>query len=122
MGGPGADTLNPVRVRLAHQLHKAAGANKAPIWERLSREALKPGSARRTVNVKKLAQLTSGGQTVAVPGKVLGTGTISHPISLFSFSISEAAARKVAAAGGRLLSGAEAVEASPSGKDVLLIG
>lgn len=109
-------------MRLAHQLHKAAREHGAPIWERLSREALKPGSARRTVNVKKLAQLTSQGQTVAVPGKVLGTGTISHPISLFSFSISEAAAEKISAAGGRVLSGAEAVRASPSGKEVLLVG
>lgn len=114
--------MNPIRARLAYQLHKAAGAHDAPIWERLSREALKPGSARRTVNVKKLAQLSSDGQTVAVPGKVLGTGLISHPISLFSFSISEVAAQKIKAAGGRVLSGSELVEASPSGKGVLLVG
>ena len=114
--------MNPVRARLARQLHKAAKEHGAPIWERLSREALKPGSARRTVNVKKLAQLTSQGQTVAVPGKVLGTGTISHPVSVFSFSISASAAAKISAAGGRVLSGAEAVQASPSGKEVLLIG
>ena len=114
--------MNPVTARLAYKLHKAAGANKAPIWERLSREALKPGSARRTVNVKKLGRLTSSGQTVAVPGKVLGTGTISHPISVFSFSISAAAAEKITAAGGRILSHSDLVEAHPSGKEVFVVG
>lgn len=114
--------MNPVTERLARQLRRDAGACKAPIWERLSKEALKPGSARRTVNVKKLGQLTSSGQTVAVPGKVLGTGTISHPISVFSFSISEQAAKKITGAGGRILSRADLVKASPSGKEVLLVG
>jgi len=114
--------MNPVTERLARQLHRDAGACEAPIWERLSKEALKPGSARRTVNVKKLGQLTSSGQTVAVPGKVLGTGTISHPISVFSFSMSEPAARKITGAGGRVLSRAELVKASPSGKGVMLVG
>lgn len=114
--------MNPATVKLAHRLRKASAANGAPIWARLSREALKPGSARRTVNVKKLAQLAGSGQTVAVPGKVLGTGTISHPISVFSFSMSAAAAKKITGAGGRVLSHSELVEASPSGKGVLLVG
>ena len=59
---------------------------------------------------------------VAFPGKVLGTGTIGHGITLFSFGISGRAAKKVEDAGGRLLTHSQIIEDRPTGKGVVLLG
>ncbi len=107
---------------MARQLRKASTSQKAPIWKRLSSEALKPSIARRTININKLAKLTKNGDTVAFAGKVLGTGSISHSITLFSFGISQSAASKITQAGGRIVSHDTILSERPAGSGVLLLG
>ena len=113
---------NPLTVRLSRDLYKAYGGGKAPIWRRLSRLALKPTRARRTVNLNKIAGLTKDGDVVVVPGKVLATGSIGHGITISAFGMSEAAAGKIAAAGGSVISFAEMTARHPTGKEVALLG
>ena len=86
---------NPNIVQMANDLKKRIKENDAPIWSKLAEYALKPSVARRTVNINKIDQLTKENDVVVFPGKVLGTGNISHKITLYSFSISNAAAKKL---------------------------
>lgn len=109
-------------IRMARDLKRASRANGAPIWARLSELALKPTVARRVVNVNRLGELTKDGDVVAFAGKVLGTGSIGHKITLFAFSVSATAAGKVLAAGGRIVGQDEIVRDNPTGKGVLLLG
>ena len=44
-------------------------------------------SAKKVVNIKKIAAYSKEGDSVLVPGKVLGIGSIPHKITLYSFSI-----------------------------------
>lgn len=113
---------NEHRIRMARYMKRAAVEHKAPIWKRISDEALKPATARRTVNVKSIDILTKDGDVVVFPGKVLGTGTISHSIALFCFGISESAIYKIQEAGGRILDHAGVVAERPTGREVVLIG
>lgn len=113
---------NQIVQRLAYDLKKASQSNDAPIWLKLSKLALKPSRARRTVNLNKIAQLTKDGDVVVVPGKVLGTGNISHKITLCSFSISNAAASKVIESGGKISSFEDMTKQFPTGKGVTLLG
>lgn len=109
-------------VQMAKDLKKASKKNDAPIWSKLAEYALKPSVARRTVNIKKISQFTKDNDVVVVPGKVLGTGNISHKITLFSFSISNAAADKILGAGGKILNYSSMIEQNPTGKGVTILG
>lgn len=111
-----------ITFKMANDLRKASSKNDAPIWKRLSEFALKPKSARRAINLYKLSKQTENNDIVVVPGKVLGTGAMSHKITLCSFSISNEAASKILEAGGRIIPYTELVEKFPTGKGVKLIG
>ena len=89
-----------VVIHMAKDLKKASTKNDAGIWGKLAEYALKPSIARRDLNLNRIEQLTKENDIVIFPGKVLGTGNISHKITLFSFSISNSAATKIIEKGG----------------------
>jgi large subunit ribosomal protein L18e len=113
---------NAVVLHMAKELKEASKKNKAPIWSRLAELALKPSIARRTVNVSQIDRLTKEGDVIMVPGKVLGTGGMSHKITLCSFSISNSGAQKILEQGGKILSYSELIKNHPTGKGVIIIG
>lgn len=113
---------NAVVLHMAKELKEASRKNKAPIWSRLAELALKPSSARRTINISKIDKLTKNGDVIVVPGKVLGTGGMSHKITLCSFSISNSGAQKILQQGGNILSYSELIKNHPTGKGVTIIG
>lgn len=96
--------------------------SKAPIWRALERRISGSRSNRSEVNVGALAAATKTGEVVVVPGKVLGTGTLGHKLTVCSFSISESAAKKIIEAGGTVLLLEEFVKKYPDGKGVRIIG
>jgi len=114
--------VNQVVQRLAYDLKKASKSNDAPIWLKMSKLALKPSKVRRVLNLNKIAQLTKEGDVIVVPGKVLGTGNISHKITLCPFSISNVAATKIIEAGGKISSFDELTKQHPTGKGVVILG
>lgn len=113
---------NQVTLRFASDLRKASSANEAPIWRKLAEMALKPRSSKREVNLNKISRVTKEGDVVVVPGKVLGTGAISHKVTVCSFSISNIAASKIIEAGGSVVSHSELIKKHPTGKGVKIIG
>ncbi|HJU13801.1 MAG TPA: 50S ribosomal protein L18e [Candidatus Nitrosotalea sp.] len=113
---------NQVVVHMAKELKVASKKNKAPIWSILAEEALKPSKARRVLNLNQIDKFVSDNDTVVVPGKVLGTGAISHKITLCSFSISTSGAKKVTQSGGKIVGFAQLIKSNPTGKGVKIIG
>ena len=113
---------NQVVIRMAKDLKNASVKNDAPIWSKLAEYALKPSIARRDVNLNKIDRLTKENDTVVVPGKVLGTGNVSHKITLCSFSISNSAATKILGNGGKIINYSSLIQQNPTGKGVVLIG
>ena len=113
---------NQVVQQLAKDLKQASKKNDAPIWSTLAKMALKPASAKRTININRISQLTKENDVVVFPGKVLGTGNISHKITLCSFSISLTAATKVLESGGKISNFEDLIEKVPTGKGVVMLG
>lgn len=113
---------NQVVIHMAKDLRKASAKNDAPIWAKLAEYALKPSIARRDLNLNRIGQLTKENDIVVFPGKVLGTGSISHKITLFSFSISNSAASKIVEKGGKIITYSDLIEQNPTGKGVVLLG
>jgi large subunit ribosomal protein L18e len=113
---------NQVVLQMVKELKGASKKNNAPIWSRLAELALKPSSARRTINIGQIDKFVKDNDVIVVPGKVLGTGNISHKITLCSFSISNTGAKKVLQSGGKILNFSELINSHPTGKGVTIIG
>ncbi|HXG07933.1 MAG TPA: 50S ribosomal protein L18e, partial [Nitrososphaera sp.] len=103
-------------------LRSAFKKTRAPIWRALERELAGPRSNRREVNIRKLSEVTKAGEVVIVPGKILGTGSLGHKLTVCAFSLSESAARKVVQSGGTIVPFEELVKKYPDGRGVRIIG
>ena len=102
-------------------LKQASKKNEAPIWSRLAKLAIKP-SSRKIVNLTRINKTTKDNDVLFVPGKVLGTGNISHKIILSSFSISTTAAKKIIQTGGTIMTYSDMIKKYPTGKGVMIFG
>jgi large subunit ribosomal protein L18e len=103
-------------------LHNAFKRNKAPIWRALQKELAGPRANRREINVRRLAQITKADEVVIVPGKILGTGSLGHKLTVCAFSISQTAARKITDSGGKVVTFDDLIDKHPDGKGVRIIG
>jgi len=68
---------------------------KTGIWRRVSEILAKPSRNRPEINLYRLNKLTKADDVVVVPGKVLGAGTLDHPITIGSLMVSELAMTKL---------------------------
>ena len=107
---------------MVKDLKQASKKNDAPIWSRLADMAMKPSSSRRVVNLTKINKATKENDVLFIPGKVLGTGNISHKITLSSFSMSATAANKIIQTGGNIVTYSDMIKKYPTGKGVIIFG
>ena len=103
-------------------LKQASKKNEAPIWSRLAELAIKPSTSRPVVNLTRINKITKDNDVLFVPGKVLGTGNISHKIILSSFSMSTTAAKKIIKTGGNIMTYSDMIKKYPTGKGVMIFG
>jgi large subunit ribosomal protein L18e len=103
-------------------LRSAFKSNKAPIWRALQEELAGPRANRREINVRRLAEITKADEVVVIPGKVLGTGSLGHKLTVCAFSMSETAAKKIIESGGTILTFDDLINKHPDGNGVRIIG
>ena len=114
--------VTQAKVNTLKILKKASKENDAPIWAKVADYAQKTRSNQKIVNLKKIDETTKDGNAIIITGKVLGTGNISHKVSVSSFSISNSVAKKIKESGGEVLNFSEMIEKFPTGKGVKIIG
>jgi len=107
---------------MVKDLKQASKKNEAAIWSKLADLALKPSSTKRTVNLTRINKITKENDVLFVPGKVLGTGNMSHKITLSSFSMSTTAANKIIQSGGNIMVYSDMIKKYPTGKGVRIFG
>lgn len=103
-------------------LRNAFKSNKAPIWRALEKELAGSRANRREINVRRLAEITKADEVVVVPGKILGTGSLGHKLTVCAFSISETAAKKIIESGGKVVTFDDLIKKHPDGRGVRIIG
>jgi large subunit ribosomal protein L18e len=103
-------------------LRSAFKRSKAPIWRALQEELAGPRANRREINVRRLAEISKADEVVVIPGKVLGTGSLGHKLTVCAFSISQTAAKKIIQSGGTVLTFDDLINKHPDGKGVRIIG
>lgn len=114
-------TTDPNRKLLIRYLRQLANKSEAPIWKRLAEELEKPRRSRPAVNVGKLNRFANLNKVLLVPGKLLGDGVITKPITVAAVDFSEQARRKVENAGGKCLDILTLVKMEPRGRNVQII-
>ncbi len=113
---------NPELIKTVRDLKKEAHRNKAKIWRDVADFLSRSRSRRVAVNISRLNRYTKGGDTVVVPGKVLGAGNLDHAVNVAAFAFSERAQLKILKAKGKWLSISKLVEENPKGSGVKIIG
>lgn len=113
---------NPGLSRLIRELKLLSHKEKANIWHRVAEDLEKPSRARRIVNLSRINRFTKEGETVIIPGKVLGSGMISHKINVAAFSFSERAKEAIRRAKGNAIQIEELIKQNPRGQNIRIIG
>jgi len=108
---------NQVLVSLIENLMKT----KKPFWRKVASELARPKRGRVEVNLSKIDQYAADDLTVIVPGKVLGSGTISKKVTIAAFAFSESAKQLIAAAGGKAVSIENLHKSNPDGRGVMIL-
>ena len=113
---------NPELVELVNSLKKQSRESKAEIWRDIAERLAKSRRRRVAVNLSRLNRYTSKNETIVVPGKVLATGEITHPITVAAFTYSEKAKEKIKAARGKCVSFSDVAKKKPAGSNIKIIG
>ncbi len=73
------------------------------------------------MNLSQIDRNTQKNDTIIVPGKVLGTGNLTHSLTIAAFDASDSAKEKLKAAKAKYLSIPELVAKNPKGTKVKII-
>ena len=114
-------STNPELVGLISFLKKQSREKEANIWLDVAEYLAKPSRRRIAVNLSRLNRYTQKNEMIVVPGKVLGAGTIEHPITVAAFDFSETAKNKLKAAKAKPLSIPELAKKNPAGTNIKII-
>jgi large subunit ribosomal protein L18e len=114
-------TTNPELISLIRLLKKQSREKQAGIWLDLAEYLSKTRSQRVAVNLSRVNRNTKPSDIIVIPGKLLGSGSINHPVTVASFSASEKAKEKLTAAKAKYISIPELLEENPKGSNVRII-
>jgi len=115
-------STNPELINLIRSLRKKTRESEAKIWRAVADYLSHSRRRRIAVNLSKLNRHTVTGETVVVPGKVLGAGQINHSLNVAAFAFSEQARSKILKSKGKCMSIPELMDKNPKGSGVKIIG
>jgi large subunit ribosomal protein L18e len=106
---------------LIHTLKRTSSEQQVPLWKRVAEDLEKPTRARRIVNIFKIDANTQDGDTIIVPGKVLGEGDLTKKITVVAFSFSDEARSKIQKS-GKVMTISELIKNNPKAAKVKILG
>jgi len=111
-------STNKILVSLIQDLKEYAGKENSAFWKRIVKDLEKPSRNRRKVNLNKINENTNDGETVIVPGKILGIGNLDHTVTVVALNFSESASEKLK----DKMTIRELFEKNPKIKDARILG
>src|SRR5437879_4145994 len=112
---------NPELISAIGYLMKAGKQYQTPLWITIASFLGKSRRTRIVLNLGQVSKNLKGGEVIAVPGKVLGSGEPKEKLTIAAFKFSPRALVKVEKAGGRCIPFSRPVEENPSGTNVRLL-
>jgi len=115
-------TSNPQLQFLIDELKKLSKQENVKIWKRIASDLEKPTRKKRQVNISKINRYTQENETIIVPGKVLGSGSLDHKLTIAAFNFSRGAIEKIREANAMPLSIIDVMKKNPKGAKMRIIG
>ncbi len=112
---------DPKKTTLIRSLKGVSAEKSAGIWNLLASELSKSNRRQTIVNLSHLNRISSPGEYLLIPGKVLGAGSLDHKINIAAEAFSNTAQVKIKKAGGLCLTIEELIERNPKGSQVRII-
>ncbi len=112
---------NPRILKLITDLKAKSREQNVSIWRDIALRLDKPTRHHAEINLSKISRHSGKDDTVIVPGKVLGTGSIDHPVTVAALNFSATAEHLIAGAQGKCLSIEQLMETNPTGKGVRIL-
>ena len=109
-------------TRVVHELRELSRANRVAIWRDVADRLDRSRQNWSEVNLSRVGRYAAKGEQIVVPGVLLGTGSLSVPVTVAAFRASAAARKKVEAAGGRTVGLLELATQNPKGSGVRILG
>ena len=109
-------------VKTIDELKKASRENDAPIWKSIAKKLEGPSRNWPTVNISKIEYNISKNGKVIIPGKILGSGSLSKKVTVSAYSFTRTAIQKIEEAGGKCMIYNDFIKKNPTGKDVVVMG
>ncbi len=112
---------NIILRKTIRKLRSIARKNSAPIWHYVAELLERPTRRRIVVNISKINRYTEAGDTVVVPGKVLGSGSLDHQVIVAATGFSKTAVDKITKNGGKVMHVLDLAEKNPKGSRIKII-
>jgi large subunit ribosomal protein L18e len=90
-------------------------------WAKYSRMLSMPAKLHVSVNLSEIDKITSVGDTVLVPGRVLSNGEITRRIRICSFGISASAREKLKKTKSEWVTIAQEIKANPKAEGLKIV-
>lgn len=116
--GPTNENLS----KLIKELKKLSYSQKTGIWKRVATDLERSTRNRRIVNLNRINKFAKDGESIIVPGKVLGTGDLERKVNVAAFAFSDSCLKKINDAKGKTFTIQEIMKENPSGKNLRIIG
>lgn len=111
-----ADPTNPVLQETLETLENS----DAPVYRDVAEDLGTVNRKRPEVNLSDLERVAEDGETVVVPGKVLGSGYLTKELTVAAFKASTSA-RQAIEDGGEFMFIEELVDENPEGEGVRIV-
>lgn len=113
---------NPALLALIDELKAASREHGAPIWRDVALRLERRQRHWSEVNLSRVSRTAKKGETVLVPGVLLGSGELTTPLTIAAFRASDGARTKVEKAGGSVIGLMELAAQNPKGSNVRIVG
>jgi large subunit ribosomal protein L18e len=107
--------------KLINLLKKEGKKNNSKFWLYVAELLSRPTRKRVEVNLSKLNKYTKDGDTVIVPGKLLGYGMINKKITVAAWRYSLNAKEKLEKSGIKILTIEDLLKENPKGSNIKII-
>jgi len=100
---------------LIKELKKTAIDKDAKIWKRIASDLERPARRRCEVNLSKIDRYAKANETIIVPGKVLGMGSLNKKVIIAAYKFSKQAKEKIESNGSKSMTISELLQSKPKG-------
>jgi large subunit ribosomal protein L18e len=115
-------TTNPMLQELIVEMKKKSISDNTRVWKRIAHDLERPTRNRRIVNIARINRFTKPDETIIVPGKVLGSGSLDHKLTIAAFSFSRGALKEIEQGNAKAVLLKDFLKEDIKGKRVRIIG